>query len=330
MCLGKCWSANPNLCVDDDNTSEEDDNDSDLDYDSDNFSLGPPPPHLCSRPSCSNPTDTNKRCAKCLVTSYCSRECQVADWDEHKERCKADRRFTLTTTTEEHLLYLKYDFTPYFLKEFAGNETAHLRFKEDFDKLGDIGDWKGKDLRGITTRILEIIRGNDIVKLRALANLASRECFHDAALYAAVIKSLFSLEEEAYFDGKLSHGDYYGSQLRRARICDQYSTFDELFYLLDEAQFGYEDHYGENSAKALEVAGQSASFTDDIEDLTQLWARAKESVPDDPVTFGIACKLAAALRNEKRYEEAMKYYKAALEGQRRVLGEDHHDTLHTR
>ena len=26
-------------------------------------------------------------CSRCMVTQYCSRECQVADWPEHKEDC---------------------------------------------------------------------------------------------------------------------------------------------------------------------------------------------------------------------------------------------------
>ncbi|KAJ3256722.1 hypothetical protein HK103_005217 [Boothiomyces macroporosus] len=30
----------------------------------------------------------NKKCGKCLLVAYCSRECQVADWKTHKVKCK--------------------------------------------------------------------------------------------------------------------------------------------------------------------------------------------------------------------------------------------------
>ena len=50
---------------------------------------------------------------------------------------------------------------------------------------------------------------------------------------------------------------------------------------------------------------------------------------DNPVTFDIAFKIAKASRNDKKYEEAKMHYVAALEGQRRVLGDDHHDALFT-
>lgn len=29
-----------------------------------------------------------KRCSKCKSVWYCSRECQVGDWPQHKEKCK--------------------------------------------------------------------------------------------------------------------------------------------------------------------------------------------------------------------------------------------------
>jgi MYND finger len=37
---------------------------------------------------CLKLTDSIKRCGKCGHASYCSRECQVADWKKHKGVCK--------------------------------------------------------------------------------------------------------------------------------------------------------------------------------------------------------------------------------------------------
>ena len=33
---------------------------------------------------------TTKKCGRCSIASYCSRECQVEDWKTHKNSCKAD------------------------------------------------------------------------------------------------------------------------------------------------------------------------------------------------------------------------------------------------
>ena len=32
-----------------------------------------------------------RRCSGCWVTRYCSRECQLHDWQDHKENCEARR-----------------------------------------------------------------------------------------------------------------------------------------------------------------------------------------------------------------------------------------------
>jgi tetratricopeptide (TPR) repeat protein len=48
----------------------------------------------CSR--CGNP-DTTSVCSGCHVQSYCSRECQKADWSEHKKTCEAPSSSLLVT-----------------------------------------------------------------------------------------------------------------------------------------------------------------------------------------------------------------------------------------
>jgi hypothetical protein len=41
-----------------------------------------------AKPECATRNKTLKRCSKCKITSYCSRECQAKDWKIHKKACK--------------------------------------------------------------------------------------------------------------------------------------------------------------------------------------------------------------------------------------------------
>ena len=110
--------------------------------DPDDFELHPeacPPaalPRVCDNEGCSNVGDIRKRCGKCFVARYCSRECQVAHWKSHKRQCKENRAFVLNDQTEEHLTCLSLDFAKYFHDNFAGDERGFKRYKEHFDKLG--------------------------------------------------------------------------------------------------------------------------------------------------------------------------------------------------
>ncbi|KAJ9157492.1 Tudor domain-containing protein 1 [Pleurostoma richardsiae] len=48
---------------------------------------GPLPLPCCATCKKTPPEVTLKRCAKCSVTSYCSRDCQKTDWKTHKKAC---------------------------------------------------------------------------------------------------------------------------------------------------------------------------------------------------------------------------------------------------
>ena len=53
--------------------------------------------HPCFR--CGNLKGT-KKCSRCKVTLYCSKDYQTADWPTHKERCKL--RATVSVKSTEH------------------------------------------------------------------------------------------------------------------------------------------------------------------------------------------------------------------------------------
>ena len=44
----------------------------------------------CSNPNCANPSSEKElsECAACRSARYCSRDCQLAHWNEHKATCK--------------------------------------------------------------------------------------------------------------------------------------------------------------------------------------------------------------------------------------------------
>ncbi|GMI17997.1 hypothetical protein TrLO_g9058 [Triparma laevis f. longispina] len=73
-------------------------------------------------------------------------------------------------------------FNEYFQKHFNGNEEPYLRWKKVFDVL-EIGNARdvGPDLP-LERQVLSIMRSEDIVKLRALAKLCSKEFFEDPPL----------------------------------------------------------------------------------------------------------------------------------------------------
>ena len=106
---------------------------------------------------------------------------------------------------------------------------------------------------------------------------------------------------------------------------------DECLVGFERAKGGFEHLLGENSAKAVNVAysvaSQISSDDEEIAELQRLWEMARVSVPDEAVTFNIATDLESELQDKGWYEEAKVFKLAAFEGRRRVLGEEHKDTL---
>ena len=75
------------------------------------------------------------------------------------------------------------------------------------------------------------------------------------------------------------------------------------------------------------IAIQLPTYDERIAELRQLWEKAKVSLTEEAVTYGIANDLGMVLFDKGKYEEAKVFFLATLEGQRRVLGEKHKKTL---
>ena len=45
--------------------------------------------NVCAKAGCGTLIHKSKRCVRCYLVHYCSRECQKADWKVHKPKCNA-------------------------------------------------------------------------------------------------------------------------------------------------------------------------------------------------------------------------------------------------
>jgi len=84
-------------------------------------------------------------------------------------------------------------FSDYFRDLFNGNEASWRRWKEVFDVLGIAKGGGGS----IETQVLRITNSEDLVKLRALAELCSQEYFYDRSLSVAVWRRIMEVLEIA-------------------------------------------------------------------------------------------------------------------------------------
>ena len=97
----------------------------------------------------------------------------------------------------------------------------------------------------------------------------------------------------------------------------------------ERAKEGFVRLLEENSAEAVGAASRLVRGTVDerIAEYRQLWEIAKVSVTDETVAYDISNNLGEELMKKGGHEEAKVFYLAALEGRRRVLGEEHKKTL---
>jgi len=292
----------------------------------------PAAPLLCSNNSCSNPGDQNKRCGKCFVAVYCSKDCQIKHWKVHKRHCKENRSFFLCQQTEEHLMCLSLDFPTYFNDHFAGDERGYKRYKEQFDKLGSFGVEKGRGIASITVKVLEILRGKDLVKLRALAELSGQDCFNDRELHLSACTSLLPMVERAHAAGEegVTEEEVLDAVMALG-AAHMWANRGSCIELYKRARKGYRRLLGENNAKyvdaACSVASQNISADERIAEFRRLWENAKVTLPDADITYDIANNLGIEYEEKGRLKEAKAIQLATLQGQRRLLGDEHKRTL---
>ena len=100
---------------------------------------------------------------------------------------------------------------------------------------------------------------------------------------------------------------------------------------LPEGEGGFAHLLEEKSANAIYaafmVAGQTLRGDEKTAVYRRLWETSKVSLPDEAVTYDITNQLGIKLVQKAKLEEAKVFHLAALEGRRRVLGDEHKKTL---
>ena len=160
------------------------------------------------------------------------------------------------------------------------------------------------------------------------------------------MRRILPLLERAHEACKVTEEEVLGGAqaLGGAYMCMQ--QWDRCEAYLEWAAEGFVRLLGADSAKAVRAdftlmcfkLSCGLSIAEQIAELRPLWERVKVTLPDEAVTYDIASQLALVLNNQDDYnicnspdtlEGEKVLYLAAVEGRRRVLGEEHEDTLHS-
>ncbi|GMH72191.1 hypothetical protein TL16_g05853 [Triparma laevis f. inornata] len=222
---------------------------------------------------------------------------------------------------------------------FNGNEASWRRWKEIFDVLGVEAKGAGES---IETQVLEITNLEDMVKLRALGELCSREYFDDASLlvvaWRRIMEVLETEEKGGGKKGEKEEGDSKELEILDAckalgQACGFVGDFDDARRYYKRAMEGYEEQLGRDSEKALDatyflIMGTVMSDVEKIEKLRDLAKKMERALGEENVvTLETLNYLGGKLRDNGEYEEAIKIFERYLAGRMKVLGEDHKHTL---
>lgn len=102
--------------------------------------VGPSTGQLISKPlkKCVQCEATDKklsRCARCLIVTYCSQECQKAHWPTHKKVCRESPQAKAVLDAVLERKIVNAASLPYGRKDFAIDEIARELVKNEQDKL---------------------------------------------------------------------------------------------------------------------------------------------------------------------------------------------------
>ena len=124
---------------------------------------------------------------------------------------------------------------------------------------------------------------------------------------------------------------YFDRIYALGRACMWVREPNGLFNCYNRAKRGYDGLLRKDHAKSVQATLSLLYQTTDgdelIAELGVLWERVTVILPCKAVTYGDVDSLAEQLREKRQFEEAKVIHLAALEGRKRVLGEEHKFTL---
>ncbi|GMH92246.1 hypothetical protein TL16_g12290 [Triparma laevis f. inornata] len=227
----------------------------------------------------------------------------------------------------------------YFSDSFNGNEASWKKWKEVFDVLGIAKSGGGS----IETQVLGITNSEDLVKLRALAELCSNEFFDDKSLLVVAWRRIMEVLEMRKKVGEVK-GEKEEGGARELEIldacaalgtaCGFVGNFGDAERFYKRVKEGYEEHLGPDDAKTLDATHSFILSTNDdgrrTEKFRDLVKRFERALGDENVvTLRTLNALGGRLIENKQYEEAKEVHEGCLAGRMKVLGEDHKLTLLT-
>ncbi|GMH55480.1 hypothetical protein TrLO_g4760 [Triparma laevis f. longispina] len=235
-------------------------------------------------------------------------------------------------------------FNEYFQKQFNGIEASYLRSKEVLDVL-EIENTRdvGPDLP-LERQVLTITKSEDLVKLRALTKLCSREFFDDPSLLVVAwrrILEVLVLGVPPVVEKKI-RGKKKKQQKKKAdpmkleildacfalgKACGLVGDNDDMRQYFKRAKEGYEEQLGPDDA--LEVSYNLIKSTcsnggELIEKFRDLVKRCEKALGEEnEVTLETLSGLGGHLCSNGEKEEAIKDYERCLAGQEKVFGGDY-------
>ncbi|GMH92506.1 hypothetical protein TL16_g12368 [Triparma laevis f. inornata] len=240
-------------------------------------------------------------------------------------------------------------FNEYFQKQFNGNEEAYLKWKEVFDVL-EIGNARdvGPDLP-LERQMSMVTKSDDLVTLRALAKLCSREFFDDPSLLVVAWRRIFEVlvlamppvvekkvrgkkkkQQEKNDPRKLEILD---ACFALGLACSWVGDFEDAERYYKGAKEEYGEQLGRDNEKALEttralILSTAEEYSDGlgliIVKFRNLLKRCERALGEENVvTLQALNSLGAELIDHGKYEEATEVWEGCLAGRMKVHGEDH-------
>ncbi|GMH88056.1 hypothetical protein TL16_g11045 [Triparma laevis f. inornata] len=248
------------------------------------------PPRTCGFPSCTK--KGQRRSSKCGEIDYCSEKHQEAHWKYHKKICVALSDLPSSSTGTRRLFFEVFD-----VLEIVGGEGIYFTVRESLEQ-----------------QVLRITRSEDLVKLRALGKLCSRDFFNDSSLLVVAGRRILEVLELAIPEEKKKNGE-----------CEKAIKVYER-YLAGQMKVLGEDH--KDTLFTLNNLGIVYDELKDYEKALEYYERALKGFErlmgkTHPDTLSAAMNIARVFYILKDYAKAKELYERALEGKEAQLGKDH-------